>query len=361
MFNGLCFVLSLCLMLFALGCQSEPEITSYTAPRTDPVSQEVDAEQLRAEFDHMLAAIVPHEGHAWFFKAVGPVAAVDRHRQAFEEFIAGVSFNEGKPTWQLPEGWHAEGASEMRFDTIVIPDEPEPLEISVSSLPLRSEWKDFLTRNVNRWLGQLSQAELSSETIMQFTRQIPTEAGDATIVELAGKMKSQPGMSNPHAGMSGSASPPSEQPTQPAPPGPLQYETPESWQSAPGSAMRKASFAVAEGDLSADISVMSFPDSPNTQMGEVEANVARWAGQVGLSGLGEPEIQQRIQPMQIDGFEANYVELYGPGEEATTPAILAAMLNREGEVWFFKMSGHRGLVEQQTSAFREFLDSVRFP
>ena len=40
------------------------------------------------------AAIIPHKGQTWFFKVMGPTAAVQRESENFKTFVQSVQFNE---------------------------------------------------------------------------------------------------------------------------------------------------------------------------------------------------------------------------------------------------------------------------
>ena len=93
-----------------------------------------------------------------------PVAG---QQQAFREFLASVHFgNEsGEPVWTLPEGWQQPGGTSstgMRYATLVLGEEPDSLELSVTRLPLPMDNFDaYLLQNVNRWRKQLRLKDLS--------------------------------------------------------------------------------------------------------------------------------------------------------------------------------------------------------
>jgi hypothetical protein len=160
---------------------------------------------------------------------------------------------------------------------------------------------------------------------------------------------------------------PQTPPTQPAKPpvaageNPfLEFNTPAGWGPGKTSSMRKASFAVVDGAEALDISVIDFPSAAGVQIGEVGPNVQRWAGEVGRADISPEEIEEVASEISIDGIQGTFVNLLDlVGEEAPN-AVLAAMVERESRVWFFKMSGPAALVKTQQDAFREFLASVRF-
>jgi hypothetical protein len=83
----------------------------------------------------------------------------------------------------------------------------------------------------------------------------------------------------------------------------------------------------------------------------------RWAGQVGLK-LSAADLKAVGKEVTIDGKKGQQFELLGQGDGAK--AILAAMVERDGMMWFFKMTGDRPLVEKQREAFGKFVESVHF-
>lgn len=389
------------------GCGEEEKVTSYETPATEKFRTVVDVAEVRAETDHMLAAIVaekapdPAASQAWFFKLVARGEGLDPLRKSFDEFLATVKLNgAGKtPSWTLPEGWTEKPASAMRAATIEIPFEGKTLELAVSSLPLTGEWAEFRKRNIDRWVDQMQQSPLSGEEIAKLVKERPTadDAVKATFIELVGVMKPMSGMMPGAAGMpaghppvagaeadlpAGTA-PPAAAPTtppvaastppmqQPMPPmggggtpatempkpAEFTYAAPEGWQPGVMNSMRKAAFNVVDGDQKAEVTVMPFPATG--MMGDPIAQAQRWAGQVGLA-MSEEEIKAASKPLKISGADGESFELLGPENEAKPMGILAAMVKQGDLVWFFKMTGDRTLVEAQREPFNKFIESIKF-
>lgn len=338
-----------------LGCQRGDEISTYTTLRTEPSRESINYAAFAKQLDHTLAAILPQGSRAWFFKLAGPAPVIERRRGDFLEFlktVAPAESGEDSPQWELPEGWEEkEPTSEFITTVLVVPDEAGPLELSVSSLELSADWQDFVTKNVNRWLGQLSQGPLDGATIARLAQQVSTPAGPATVIELAGVLQTSP-HGNPHAGMA--TAPPTAKPRAN---GAIAYEVPEGWQPGRTSAMRTAAFAIADGPRQAEVTVIPLPATAGPQITDVDANVQRWAGQVGLADI---HVDDLVENTTVDGAEGSYVALLGPEDAERPVGLVAAMVERDGNVWFFKLTGDRSLVESQQNAFREFLDSVRF-
>ena len=135
------------------------------------------------------------------------------------------------------------------------------------------------------------------------------------------------------------------------------YAPPEGWQPGAMSAMRKAAFNVVDGDKKAEVTVMPFPATG--MMGDPVAQAQRWAGQVGLT-MTPDEVKAASKPANISGIEGETFELLGPADEAKPMGILAAMVKQGDQVWFFKMTGDRSLIEQQREPFNKFIESIKF-
>ncbi len=64
-----------------VGCEKRPEIAHYQVAKEAVASDQSAADETAGNSeptDRMLAAIVPHDGQAWFFKLSGPEAAVSK-------------------------------------------------------------------------------------------------------------------------------------------------------------------------------------------------------------------------------------------------------------------------------------------
>jgi len=365
-------------MLLLLGCQSEQQIESYTLDRKTSPRPPLNAPAVLEQLDHILVAIVPQDDRAWFFKLVGKAPAIERQREALDQFLATVQLadtSSDTPSWELPEGWKSQGEATamraaMRAATVIVPDSDGELELTVSSLPLGESWEDFLVPNVNRWLGQLQRAKLAKATVLSLQQQRPTVDAKATVFELSGVMSQRPmggkRGGNPHEGLG--IAPPNSTAKQASTAKrasvaekALTYETPDDWQPGKLSMMRKAAFLLPGGGPTDGVTVTSFPAAPGTQMADVTVNIQRWARQVGVAQPEDKSFDKLTEPITVSGIEGTYVELTSPAEAASQQAIYVAMVEREGQVWFFKMHGKPELVSSQRDAFREFLGSVAFP
>jgi hypothetical protein len=356
-------IAQLIVVLACAGCRPADEITTYTEQRTTPPREPLNVAELADSLDHFLTAMVRQDDTVYFFKMSGKAPAIRRQHDAFLKFIGGMTKGdtEAKPLhWELPGGWTEKGPTEMRLETITVSDESGNLEIAVSSLPMSGEWDDFVEANVNRWLGQLGQGQLSKQKILNLTKPVETKAGSATVIELAGIQQATPSM-NPHTGTEMAASKPAEPTEKPAASteiADLSLEAPEGWQPGRVSAMRKAAYMITDGDQQAEFTLIDLPTRGGVQITDVMANVQRWAAQVGVPV--DDKLAELIQKTKIDGIEGSTVRLAGP--ETTNPrqAMLAAMVVHGEKVWFFKLMGPAQLVERESGNFSKLLDSVKF-
>jgi hypothetical protein len=138
----------------------------------------------------------------------------------------------------------------------------------------------------------------------------------------------------------------------------LTWKTPDGWtEVAPGD-MRVASFKIqGQNGKQADVSVIPLPGRSGTD----DANVNRWRGQVGLSSVSPEELKKSAESIEAADQPAQLYDIAGqnPGN-GEAARILGVIQHRDDAVWFFKMTGDAGLVEQQKPAFVAFLKSVSF-
>ena len=364
--------------LLSLGCQPEQKVETYTTEPTTTARPPLDATAVLEQLDHILVAVVPQDDKAWFFKLVAKAPVMERQRKAFNEFLATVKLAPSSvdtPTWELPKGWTESAEKKpMRAATLIVPDTEGDLELAVSSLPLGEDWEGFLVPNLNRWLRQLRRDPLPKATLLKMVQQSSTKDGEASVFELSGKMDLAPmgtpagggfhGGKDPHEGLGIAPPPAASAPVakkSPAASKDLTYKMPEGWLPGRMSSMRKAAFLLPGGGEADGVTVTRFPAAPGTQMADVALNIQRWARQVGMARPEGEVLDELTKPISIAGIEGTYAELASPAEAATQMAIYVAMVEREGQVWFFKMHGKPELVSSQRDAFREFLGTVAFP
>ncbi|MCA9114295.1 MAG: hypothetical protein KDA79_04365 [Planctomycetaceae bacterium] len=350
-------LLLLCTMA-GFGCQQEESISRYRVARLE--SQPAAGDMTPSAPQRMLAAVVPHEDRAWFFKIMGPDEPVAALAEPFVGFLKTLKFSpaDGAPTWQLPEGWSrsdAEDRSGMRFATIQAGSQ----ELTVIPLPAGETREQTVLSNINRWRGQVglkpvTTAELKDSGAVSFE----VDGHEVTMVNLYGTPTG--GMSGaPFAGGltgTGGAAPPRTDRTPPAAGGKLKYEVPAGWTERPASGMRKAAFEVKQAGKSVEITVIDLAAAAGARL----PNVNRWRGQIGLKAVTQEELDAAIQKIDMGGTPGDYVVLVGPEDADKPETILGVIAEHGGKSWFVKLHGSSELAAKEKERFEQFARSLRF-
>jgi len=334
------------------GCSDPDPVRQYTVDKPKPADSFTPSPGTPASREQ------PQQRQlAWFFKILGPEAAVTSQVEPFAKLVRSVEFDAaGKPKWTLPEGWTERPESGLRMATIEIPGDPK-LEISVMSLPAADpKSPEYLLSNFNRWRTQLGLAEVEGAAGLQHSRDRgevqQMESGDRTLslFNVAGKTAESGdsrmlaamivGGSNPASAASASAAPAREKP--------FTYTLPAGWKEAPLRTFQLAAFTAGEGEKPLSISIASAG-------GDLTANINRWRGQAGLPEMSEQEINASAKPIAVDGVDEKYFVV--EGEER---AILGVIAPRNGTQWFIKADGPKALAQQEREKFEAFVKSIRF-
>jgi hypothetical protein len=389
------------------GCREPEQIRSYSVPKEakPPVAETPPPVKPGEATDRMLAGIIPADGQAWFFKLVGPIPTIDKLEKPFDEFVTAVRIDGGKPKWQLPASWkEGPAGNAMRYATILVPNEPKPLELTVNSLPWSGTPQDMLA-NVNRWRSQLQLQPAEAAQIASFTREVKAGERTATIVDLRGRSGGG-GMMPPFAGgaapFAGGTPPFAGDPVGPAsragqtappsnlPPGhpPLEsnaaapaaeknsppadapaadvpkFDAPSDWKQIPAAGMRKAAFAIGDGEKGAEVTLTNFHANAGPMIGDVLQNVNMWRQGVGLAPIQTDELAKYTESIEIDGKKATYARAVPDPSQSdqskASRATIAAMVTDGDQLWFVKLFGDRSAVVAQEEAFKTFLKSLRF-
>ena len=140
----------------------------------------------------------------------------------------------------------------------------------------------------------------------------------------------------------------------------LAFETPEGWRESSGSSFRIASFQIElEGFDPGDFSITRFPGDA----GGVFANVNRWRQQIGLPSWSESQVNANEKPVAAEDLQFSFFDLAPRTEEEKKKVeerILAAVMEHDGQSYFFKLRGEIFLVETQLNKFLQLLRSTRF-
>lgn len=183
---GSCLLVAFLPYLFS---QEETEIVTYTAPKEAARNLPAAANEAPGKPGRLWGVIVPRETDVWYFKLIGPIKDVRENESKLGDFMQTIKFKEERPTWTLPEKWTQRPGNEIRFATILVPAEKEPLELTVIKLPRNGPLDKLLLDNVNRWRDQISLSALTPEQLPNETKRITVDGVESTLVSLEGVLK----------------------------------------------------------------------------------------------------------------------------------------------------------------------------
>jgi hypothetical protein len=133
---------------------------------------------------------------------------------------------------------------------------------------------------------------------------------------------------------------------------------PSGWKEVPGGQFLVAKFVLpGGGDAPTAVNVSKSPGDG----GGLLANVNRWRGQLGLAPAAEADLANQVQSLDLPGGKATLADLTGKDARTGQPArLLAAVVTREGETWFYKLMGNEQVVQQEKDAFLKFVQGVKY-
>jgi hypothetical protein len=363
------------LLLFVAGCGRADPITVYeSVPITRHVEKPSDTTTGEPRF-RMLAAIQEQPGETWFFKMTGTIDQIAAAEGQWRQFLASVSFENGKPKWNPPEAWRSGDEQAMRFATFFTTSGDDAAEISVSSLPPGQP----LAMNVNRWRGQLGLAPATESEITADLVDVPGNGITFRQYDARGSQlkTAMGGRGNaPFAGAVGAGLVPPDNPLpevhggvdaadasagmpEPPPAESLKFDAPRNWTTGERSAFVEGRWSTETENGPVELSLLRMnPSEESWQM-----NVRAWANQVGMTP--EPLVPDITESMTVAGSDARLVRLDGEQSDQTGPtgqrSIIVAMFGDTRQSgWVLKLSGSRKAVDETRDAFDQFLRSVRF-
>jgi hypothetical protein len=159
----------------------------------------------------------------------------------------------------------------------------------------------------------------------------------------------------------------SRQPVESSPRLAIRYEPPPGWTDRGGSGMRLATLLV--GDPADGHEVTVIPAS-----GSLEANVARWLGQLDPEATPERLAERaaaalsQAEKLKLDAAEATMVVLIDDeadddagAEAAAREGILAGVIPLDGSSSLFvKLKGPAAVARRELENFRRFMTSIRW-
>jgi hypothetical protein len=277
----------------------------------------------------------------WIFKIIGTESDIDGLTESFDQFLASIQFaDHDKPTWTLPQGWtqDKDKTKQTHYATIHTGPGANAAEMTVTVRP--SEQAVPLKDLVNSWRSELGVKGLDMLDLEDFFRHWSIAGRPAVIVDMIGPTSLK-----------------AREESRPLAQGaPFKFDTPSGWTQIPAtSTFYVLSFMAADKDKKAAINVSIMAGDG----GGLAANVNRWRGQVGLNPVTAAEINA-LPEVQIGTAKGKLIDVAGNSAPPQSNRILGAILIRQTDSLFFKMTGPKEFVGQQQPAFESFLKSIQF-
>lgn len=145
-----------------------------------------------------------------------------------------------------------------------------------------------------------------------------------------------------------------QSPTAPAGQTVVSWDLPAGWKQVQSTeSMRFATLQVgADPSLVTTVSILPASD--------LLSNVNRWRGQLGLQPTDQSGMSTMVSRKDVAGVPADLVDLVAPAEGSPGKRMLAAVLTRGNQAWFFKLTGPGDTIAAQKENFEKFILSVRF-
>ena len=136
------------------------------------------------------------------------------------------------------------------------------------------------------------------------------------------------------------------------------WEVPSGWKEIPGGQFLVAKFVLTGGaNAQANVNVSMSPGDG----GGLLANVNRWRSQLSLTPVAEADLAKDVQPLDLPGGKASVADLAGQdAKDGQKLRLLAVVIPRPGETWFYKLMGNAQVVQQERDAFMKFVQSVKY-
>ncbi len=299
---------------------------------------------------------------------------------------AAVAAN-GLPQWKVPDGWQPAPGNQFSLAAFAVKEGESSIQTTISRAG------GDLLENLNRWRGQLGLKAWSPDEMKKTVKTLSIDGHDGTLVEFVGKdpRTEKPscilGLIVPHGDetwffkLTGDVElaqrekanfeafvqsvkfefSASKSPARPAPGPPAvaakglpQWKVPEGWKTDRGNEFSLAAFAVTDGERVIKTTV-------SRAGGDLLQNLNRWRGQLGLKAWSPDEMTKTAKTLSVDGHNGTLVEFVGTDARTNQPGcILGVIVPRDGEAWFFKLTGDVELAQREKENFEAFVQSVKF-
>ncbi|HEV2209130.1 MAG TPA: hypothetical protein VG167_10175 [Verrucomicrobiae bacterium] len=134
------------------------------------------------------------------------------------------------------------------------------------------------------------------------------------------------------------------------------WQVPAGWQETAAGPFLVAKYTIAgQGGSQAAVNV-------SLGGGGVAMNVNRWRGQLGLSQLGDADLDKALTPVDTAGGKAMFVDMTGTDPRTGQQArLVGAIVPQGAQTWFYKLMGGEQVVSQQKDSFMKFVQNVQYP
>jgi hypothetical protein len=136
------------------------------------------------------------------------------------------------------------------------------------------------------------------------------------------------------------------------------WTVPPGWQPMPPAQFLLAEYSISGANgAKAEVNVAEM----GGEGGGLLANVNRWRGQIGLGVIGENDLPQFAQALDVPGGTATLVDLAGmDAKTGATTRLIGAIVSQTGRTWFYKLMGAAPIVARQKDAFTKFIQSANY-
>jgi hypothetical protein len=138
----------------------------------------------------------------------------------------------------------------------------------------------------------------------------------------------------------------------------VHWELPKGWQEKTGQQIGVGSFRIeSEDGKFAEVRVVPLKFGPDIEPRSIEM----WREELGLPESATNSLKK--SEVEVAGLKANLYDMTSVEPrflDKYKARTLAAILSREGMLWFIKMSGEESVVSAQEQSFRGFLKSLSF-
>ena len=141
------------------------------------------------EQKRILGAMAIDGDRVWFFKMMGPVQRLEKHKKEFEDFLTTLKLNgprkefKGPLAFNTPPGWTSAGERFMVFLSFLAGAPSDPAEVLVTQLP-GTKFGSIL-ENINRWRAQVGLAPVTKVEDQPSSR-IQVAGNDAAYFDFSG-------------------------------------------------------------------------------------------------------------------------------------------------------------------------------